>query len=39
MKQPFEAPEITVQEFSLEDILTAFGDDNGTCNHVDFIPV
>ena len=26
MKQPFETPEISVKEFSVEDILTASGE-------------
>lgn len=39
MKQPFETPEISVKEFSVEDILTASGDDNSSCNYVDYIPV
>lgn len=39
MKLVFEEPQITVQHFTVEDILTASGSDDSGCNYVDFIPV
>ena len=38
MKLVFEEPQITVQHFTVEDIVTA-SSGNDTCNYVGYIPV